>query len=104
VEKHKDRIELFPLPAYSPDLNPDEYLNQDYKQSANRNKVPANKKQLEANTILPTWNLYETTLKRSKGSFRQNRYAMPLDMNSVFLERNKLQTFSSPLRFTPSPP
>ena len=51
VEKHKDRIELFYLPAYSPDLNPDEYLNQDYKQSANRNKVPTNKKQLEANTI-----------------------------------------------------
>jgi transposase len=51
VEEHKDRIELFYLPAYSPDLNPDEYLNQDYKQSANRNKVPTNKKQLEANTI-----------------------------------------------------
>ena len=40
----------FYLPAYSPDLNPDEYLNQDYKQSANRNKVPTTKKQLEKNT------------------------------------------------------
>jgi len=51
VEEHKDQIELFYLPAYSPDLNPDEYLNQDYKQSANRNNVPTTKKQLEANTI-----------------------------------------------------
>ena len=50
VEEHNDRIELFYLPAYSPDLNPDEYLNQDYKQSANRNKVPTTKKQLEKNT------------------------------------------------------
>ena len=27
VQKHKDQIALFYLPAYSPDLNPDEYLN-----------------------------------------------------------------------------
>jgi transposase len=31
VEKHKHRIELFFLPAYSPDLNPDEHLNSDLK-------------------------------------------------------------------------
>ncbi len=31
VEKHADRIELFYLPSYSPDLNPDEYLNCDLK-------------------------------------------------------------------------
>ena len=50
VEQHKDQIELFYLPAYSPDLNPDEYLNQDYKQTANRNNLPTTKKQLEKNT------------------------------------------------------
>jgi len=26
LEKHKDQIELFFLPAYSPEFNPDEYL------------------------------------------------------------------------------
>jgi transposase len=31
VEAHKDKIELFYLPAYSPELNPDEYLNGDLK-------------------------------------------------------------------------
>lgn len=30
-EEHSDRIKLFYLPPYSPEFNPDEYLNQDYK-------------------------------------------------------------------------
>ena len=34
IEKRKDKIELFFLPAYSPDLNPDELLNQDVKSNA----------------------------------------------------------------------
>jgi transposase len=34
VEKHSDRIALFRLPAYSPELNPDEMLNQDVKSNA----------------------------------------------------------------------
>jgi len=31
VKEHSDAIELFYLPAYSPELNPDEYLNNDIK-------------------------------------------------------------------------
>ena len=31
VEKNKNKIELFYLPRYSPELNPDEYLNNDIK-------------------------------------------------------------------------
>lgn len=31
LEQHKDRIEVFYLPSYSPELNPDEYLNCDLK-------------------------------------------------------------------------
>jgi transposase len=31
LEKHQDRIRLYFLPAYSPELNPDEMLNQDVK-------------------------------------------------------------------------
>jgi len=50
VEEHQDQIALFYLPAYSPDLNPDEYLNQDYKRSANKEQIPTNKKELERNT------------------------------------------------------
>lgn len=49
-EEHSDRIKLFYLPPYSPEFNPDEYLNQDYKKNANKNNIPLNVKQLENNT------------------------------------------------------
>ena len=34
LSKHTARIELFYLPGYSPELNPDECLNQDVKSNA----------------------------------------------------------------------
>lgn len=36
VLEHRSQIELFYLPSYSPDLNPDEYLNCDLKSSMHR--------------------------------------------------------------------
>jgi transposase len=36
LERNSKRLRLFFLPGYSPDLNPDEYLNQDVKQAVNR--------------------------------------------------------------------
>jgi transposase len=33
LDAHRDMIEVFYLPAYAPELNPDEYLNNDLKQS-----------------------------------------------------------------------
>ena len=50
VEKHKTQIALFYLPAYSPDINPDEYLNNDFKRNVNKEKIPINKKELTQNT------------------------------------------------------
>ncbi len=50
VEKHKEKIALFYLPAYSPDLNPDEYLNNDFKRNVNAKHIPINKKELTKNT------------------------------------------------------
>ena len=50
-KEHSKQIKLFYLPPYSPDYNPDEYLNQDYKQSANKNRIPINKDQLRENTL-----------------------------------------------------
>lgn len=35
VAKHKDKLELFYLPAYCPDMNPQELVNQDVKANAN---------------------------------------------------------------------
>jgi len=49
VEKHKDKIELFFLPAYSPELNPDEYVNNDVKANVNRKPAPKSQKELQGN-------------------------------------------------------
>jgi transposase len=40
---HRDRIELFELPSYSPELNPEEYLNNDLKEHVNRAGLPHSK-------------------------------------------------------------
>ena len=43
LEKNKDRIEVFYLPSYSPELNPDEYLNQALKQDVHKGINPRTK-------------------------------------------------------------
>ena len=43
VEEHKDKIELFYLPSYSPELNPEERLNADLKHAIST-RVPARTK------------------------------------------------------------
>ncbi len=50
AEEHQDKIALFYLPAYSPDLNPDEYLNNDFKRNMNNKHIPINKEELAVNT------------------------------------------------------
>lgn len=49
VEEHKDRIELFFLPPYSPEYNPDELLNSDIKRNAGAKRSPRTQAELEAN-------------------------------------------------------
>lgn len=46
VEKHASRIRVFPLPTCSPELNPDEYLNQDVKSNAVGCQRPHDKPEL----------------------------------------------------------
>ncbi|QNM91214.1 transposase [Aliarcobacter cryaerophilus] len=43
-EENKDKIKLFYLPPYSPEFNPDEYLNQDYKSNVHKNGLPKTRK------------------------------------------------------------
>lgn len=45
VQDHSDQIELFFLPSYSPELNPDEYLNCDLKDGVHSGPVARSKKQ-----------------------------------------------------------
>ena len=49
LEDNKKRIEVFFIPPYSPELNPQEYLNQDVKTNVIGKKRPVNKNQMRAN-------------------------------------------------------
>jgi transposase len=49
VEERKDRLRLFYLPAYSPELNPDEFLNNDVKSNAVGRQRASSRGELVAN-------------------------------------------------------
>jgi len=49
LEKHKSRIEVFYLPPYAPEYNPDELLNADLKREVGNRAMPKNEKELEHN-------------------------------------------------------
>lgn len=51
LEERKDEIEVFYLPPYSPELNPDEYLNCDLKAGVHSGKPARNKKQLKKKVL-----------------------------------------------------
>jgi DDE superfamily endonuclease len=43
VAEHRHRLEVFYLPRYAPELNPDEYLNNDLKGQVNEAGLPHSK-------------------------------------------------------------
>ena len=49
VLKRKDKIELFFLPSYAPEYNPDELLNSDLKRNIGKQLMPRTEKELEHN-------------------------------------------------------
>jgi transposase len=51
LAEHQDEIEVFYLPSYSPELNPDEYLNCDLKAGVHSGKPARTKKQLQKKVI-----------------------------------------------------
>ena len=55
IEKHARQISLFYLPGYSPELNPDELLNQDVKSNAVGRQRAKNLKELVANARSFLW-------------------------------------------------
>ncbi len=50
LEKNKERIEVFYIPPYSPELNPDEYLNHVLKKDVHSGIRPRTKKELHHKT------------------------------------------------------
>ncbi len=51
LKEHEHEIELFYLPSYSPELNPDEYLNCDLKAGVHSGPPARNKPDLKKKTI-----------------------------------------------------
>jgi transposase len=49
LKKHKDEIEVFFLPPYAPEYNPDELLNSDLKRGLSKRSMPRSEKELESN-------------------------------------------------------
>lgn len=50
-QENSDKIELHYIPSYSPELNPDEYLNRDLKKNVHGRKAPRDQASLKANVI-----------------------------------------------------
>ena len=50
VDEHKSEIRLFHLPPYSPEYNPDEYLNNDLKRNIGTQSMVKTVEELESNT------------------------------------------------------
>jgi transposase len=50
VEANKEKICVYYLPAYSPELNPDEYLNGNLKKAVHSGISPRTKKEIKSKT------------------------------------------------------
>jgi transposase len=76
VQSHRHAIELFYLPAYAPEHNPDEYLNNDVKQKLRQKPQPGSKDELVANTRT-VLRAIQRSPARVRGYFRPHpvRYA-----------------------------
>jgi len=51
AEENKDKIELYYIPSYSPELNPDECLNRDLKRNVHSKRAPRTTHELKVNVI-----------------------------------------------------
>ena len=69
AEENKERIALFFLPSYSPELNPDEYLNCDLKQGMSMKKSPKTKEHLQ-NNVEQHMNMLVESPERVKKYFK----------------------------------
>ena len=66
LEKHREKIEVFYLPSYSPELNPDEYLNNSLKGRVHSGERAQNANQLESKARKHMRTLQNDRLKTKK--------------------------------------
>ena len=66
LEKHKEKIEVFYLPSYFTELNPDEYLNNSLEGRVHSGERGQNAKQLESKARTQMRNLQNKPIKVKK--------------------------------------
>ncbi len=69
VKENKERIAIFYLPSYSPEKNPDEYLNCDLKYGMSERPAPKTKDQLK-NNVKSYMEMLQKNPKRCKKYFK----------------------------------
>jgi transposase len=74
LEEHKEQIEVFFLPSYSPELNPDEYLNCDLKVGVHSRKPARTSDQLKKKAIAHL-RMLQKKPKRVKKYFKHPKIA-----------------------------
>ena len=77
--EHEDEIELYYIPSYSPELNPDEYLNRDLKKNVHGRKAPRSQAELKENVMKKAGNTqYADTIMTT--------YFKPIDGHAWYFE------------------
>jgi len=74
LKKHNDEIEVYYLPSYSPEMNPDEYLNGDLKQRI-RSAAPARTMKQLKHTVVSHMRKLQRQPERIKSYFRHRDIA-----------------------------
>jgi len=74
LEEHKEQIEVFFLPSYSPELNPDEYLNCDLKAGVHSG-IPARTRDQLKNKAISHLKKLQKLPKRVKKYFKHHKIA-----------------------------
>lgn len=49
LKEHKEKVEIFYLPPYAPEYNPDEYLNSDLKREMSKRPIPKSENEMHSN-------------------------------------------------------
>lgn len=74
ADEHSDDIELFFIPSYSPELNPDEYLNRDIKKNVHGKRAPKSCEELKEN-VVSFMRMLQKTPERVKKYFNSPKVA-----------------------------
>ena len=77
LKQHQDEIAVFYLPSYSPELNPDEYLNCDLKAGVHSGKPARSKAQLKGKVISHMRMLQKKPARVAK-YFHHKKFNMPI--------------------------